>query len=177
MDGKKIISALTLPLLLSSFLFSQSLVELAQKEKERRQRLKGKKGIVVTNADLQKFKKKPAVSVPLPPEEEQEKRIPITPRETTIPDVPQPAEEQKTANLNKKISDLEQRWEKAKEYVGLLSLKMNGLWQEFYSLDDMTSRDSIQREISETYLKLQKAKKEEEEIRKELERWSQQGKK
>ncbi|GAF97333.1 unnamed protein product, partial [marine sediment metagenome] len=45
---------------------SQSLVELAKKEKERREKLKGKKTIVVTNYDLKKVKKKPAVSTRQP---------------------------------------------------------------------------------------------------------------
>ena len=63
MSLKRVIAVFSLPLFLSSFLLSQSLVELAKKEKERREKLKGKKTIVVTNYDLKKVKKKPAVSI------------------------------------------------------------------------------------------------------------------
>ncbi|MCP2605249.1 hypothetical protein NLC29_03750, partial [Candidatus Aminicenantes bacterium AH-873-B07] len=71
----------------------------------------------------------------------------------------------------KRKEEYEQRWKKAKEYVELLTLKMNGLWQEFYSMDDMTSRDKIQREISETYQKLLRAQQEEARTKKELEKF------
>jgi uncharacterized coiled-coil protein SlyX len=50
-----------LPLLLVSFLHSQSVAELAKKEKERRAALKGKSATVITTADLAKVKKRPAV--------------------------------------------------------------------------------------------------------------------
>lgn len=66
MSLKRVIAVLSLPLFLSSFLLSQSVVELAKKEKERREKLKGKKTIVVTNYDLKKVKKRPAVSTRQP---------------------------------------------------------------------------------------------------------------
>ena len=62
---------------------------------------------------------------------------------------------------------LEKKWKRAREQVGLLTTRMNGLWQEFYSMDDMSSRENIQRNISETSLRLQKAKEEEAGARKE----------
>ena len=71
----KKISVLFLALFFSaSFLSSQSLVEIAKKEKERRESLKEKKVMVVTNQDLRKVKKKTALSVILtqPPEKETE---------------------------------------------------------------------------------------------------------
>ena len=46
-----------------TFLFSQSLVEIAKQEQERRAKLKGKTAKVVTNADLAKIKKAPALVV------------------------------------------------------------------------------------------------------------------
>ena len=45
---------------------------------------------------------------------------------------------------------------------------MNGLWQEFYSLDDMKSRELIQLQISETYDKLTTAQFETSKAQKEL---------
>lgn len=179
MSVKKIISASILPFFLSSLLFSQSLVDLAKKERERRERLKGEKKIIVTNADLRELKKRPAVSIPQPVVGEEENQGTVTsekkspPKKTRALEVP----EADKIELKKTISDFEEKWIKAKEYADLLTLKMNALWQEFYSLDDMISRDSIQREISETYLKLQKAKIEEEKAKKELDNSRQQLKK
>ena len=66
-----------------------------------------------------------------------------------------------------KPDKLEQKWKSAREQVGLLTTRMNGLWQEFYSMDDMSSRENIQRNISETSLRLQKAKGEEAQAGKE----------
>ena len=60
MSKKKLLASLFLPLLLASFLQSQSLAELAKKEKERRAALKGK-ATTVTTADIAKVKKRPAV--------------------------------------------------------------------------------------------------------------------
>jgi len=45
MDIQKIAGMAIIPLFLSSLIFSQSLAELAKKEKERREGLKGKKGV------------------------------------------------------------------------------------------------------------------------------------
>jgi hypothetical protein len=84
MMGKKILSVVLMLLVCSSLLLSQSLVEVAKKEKERRAKLKGKSGKVITNDDLKKFKKQPKVvtnddlkkgqrhpSVSVPPEQSQ----------------------------------------------------------------------------------------------------------
>lgn len=170
MNLKKIASFFLLPLLFSSFLFSQSLVELAKKEKGRREKLKEKRGPTVTNSDLVKLKKRPAILITQPAVSEEEEQISKPEEKEAPPETAEMAEpiEAETIAPQKIISDLEEKWKKAKEYSGLLSLKMNGLWQEFYSLDDMISRDQIQREISETYLKLLQAQEVEKKIKEEL---------
>jgi hypothetical protein len=61
MGKKKVLVSLFLPLLMASFLQSQSLADLAKKEKERRAALKGKGASVTTSADLAKVKRRPAV--------------------------------------------------------------------------------------------------------------------
>ena len=61
MRKKSLAVFLFLPLVLASFLQSQSLADLAKKEKERRAALKGKAATVITTADLAKVKKRPAV--------------------------------------------------------------------------------------------------------------------
>ncbi len=155
-------------LFLSSLAFSQSLAELAKREKERRAKLT-KKSEVITNAHLAQIKKTSAVA----PQEiillsEKSEEYPGESWETQSPYGAQEAME-KTEPLKVK-EDVEEKWRRAKEYAELLTVKLNSLWQEFYSMDDMTSRDSIQREINDTFEKLQKALEEEEKARGELER-------
>ncbi len=57
----KWLAAVVLPLVLVTFLQSQSVADLAKKEKERRAALKGKPSTVITTADIAKVKKRPAV--------------------------------------------------------------------------------------------------------------------
>lgn len=188
---KKIAGGFCLLIFASSLVFSQSLVELAKKEKERRAKLKKKSSVVVTNADLARLKKKPAVEItsPLPQEEikspakrtSPSPQIRVTDRTATTPKTKkvslakgEAVDQQETTGFS---GSLEEQLKKAQELVGLLTLKMNALWQEFYSLDDMTPRDLIQKQISETYLQLQKAKAEEEKLKKQLQENKRRGKK
>lgn len=184
----KAICFLSLFLFLASLISAQSLAELAKKEKERRASLGEKKSLVVTNEDLAKVKRRPALETSRPVSEvsgstlgsfeqgtaegESEAissgqtvhRVISEPSSPMSPpfDIGSRAGEQK---------QLEEAHQKAQEYVELLTLKLNALWQEFYSLDDMTPRDQIQQAIAETYLKLQKAQEEEEKLRQQLERY------
>lgn len=177
MSFKKIIVGISLPLFLTSVLSSQSLVELAKKEKERREKLKNQEKTVVTNADLSNIKRGPALTTSrqaAPPEgsamagsssekSAQDKAEPSGAKarssDARSPDRAEPQENTP--------GELEQKWKSAREQVGLLTTRMNGLWQEFYSMDDMSSRENIQRNISETSLRLQKAKEDEARARKE----------
>jgi hypothetical protein len=157
-------TAITLfPLICVSFLLSQNLVELAEKEKERRAKLEEKSTKVVTNADLAKGKRLPALTVtrayiPLI----QSPALSPRPADRAAPG----RDRESTANLQQ----LEAQAKKDDEYVELLTLKMNGLWQKFYSFRDWTLRDEIQRDMAETYQKLQKAKQAAEKTKREIER-------
>jgi len=192
--NKKILAVLFLPLLMVSFLSAQSLAELSKKERVRRAAAKGKTTIV-TNDDLGKITKKAAVSSGQPaktgeedlaenPEAVVEDVTPPEgenaqqPQQTTPPAVePAPPEQAPPSDqelvltdeqFNARKTELEDRWNKAQEMVDLLTMKMNGLWQEFYSLDDMTARDRIQQQISENYEKLLRAQQDETAAREEL---------
>ncbi len=180
MDIKKAWAALLLPLVTVSFLGAQSLAELSKKEKERRAAIKGKK-TVITNADLAKLKKKAAVTVaqaePAAGMPGPEGRRPGVEGETP-PAAPPPftvrrAESGKAPLSDGEVADtretLKQRWAAAQEMVELLTMKMNALWQRFYNMDDMTSRDSVQIEIGDTYQKLLKAQEDEARAKEELE--------
>jgi len=169
MGMKKIIIVALLPLLFVTLLSSQSLVELAKKEKERRAKLKGKKGIVITNSDLKKSKRQPAVSIPLT--ESAEKESPgatRTPKSSPPKRVPSYPIRKISQQGLKSLTRLEEKRKKANGYVNLLTLKIKGLQQKFFTFMDWTSKDLVQRETWETYLKLQKARQDAEKAKKEL---------
>jgi len=174
MSAKRPLAHAFLKVILVSWLFPQTLAEVAQKERERRAQLKGKKAVVITNADLSKLKKKPALETPAgPPAPEAE---PIVAPEMKLPDQVGPSEppaaEASPAPepAAPDLKTLQERLDKAQEYVELLTLKMGALWQQFYSQEDMTTKDAVQQSIAETYIKLQKAQEEEIQARRDLER-------
>lgn len=156
----------------------QSLAELAKKEKERRAALKGKPTTVVTNADLAKMKKEPALAAPPPAppgateggtqataagqaaeatqaagagKVEPDAEAPVTHTVVVAPTEPKSGGSR---------TELEGKLAKATEYVELLTLKMNSLWQQFYAQGDPTPKDLVQQQIAETYEKLLQAQDE-----------------
>jgi len=177
MTKREIGAALAVLLFLAAFLPAQNISEAAKKEKERREALKGKPTVVVTNADLSKTVKKPAVAAnPAPPAAEGENaaaqdaaasaKEPGTGKDSTAADLQTEARKKH----DEKKADLEDAWNKAKDMVGLLNLKMSALGQQFYSHNSMTSKDQIQKSISETYQKLQAAQAEEKKAKDELDK-------
>jgi hypothetical protein len=160
---------------------AQSLAEAAQKEKERRESLKGKTSVVVTNADLANVKKKPAVAVTASEVETAgEEKAALTEGVETISveaqpagkDVPSPdLQSEALKKYEEKKAVLEDTWAKAKERVELLNLKMSALSQQFYSFNSMTPKDQIQKAISETFLKLQEAQAGEAKAKEELDKF------
>lgn len=178
---------LALFIFVASSSFPQTLAEIAKKERERRESLKGKKGIVVTNADLAKLKKKPALEVPPAIGEPEKMGPPLatpaepsaeTPSETApqavepkVETIPSGAPAQESALSEANLKSLQDRWEKAKEYVELLTLKMGALWQELANVEAPSAKEAVQLAIAETFLKLQSAQEEEEKARQELEKF------
>ncbi len=159
------------------FLPGQTVAEAAKKEKERREALKGKTATVVTNADLVRTKKKPAVTLQTedekPPEERLSGRtafpqpLAAAPAERS----PQEIRAERAERFEQGKLEIETRLKAAREMISLLKLKMAALQQQFYNFSNTTSRDQIQREISETYLKLQAASGEEARIKDELDKF------
>ncbi len=177
MSFKKIIVAISLPLFLTCVLSSQSLVDLAKKEKERREKLKNQEKTVVTNADLSNIKRGPALTTSRQPDFSEGSATAGSSAEMSAQDKAEPSgarprssgarSQDRAEPQENTTNELEQKWKSKREQVGLLTTRVNGLWQEFYSMDDMGSREGIQRNISETSLRLQKAKEEEAAARKE----------
>ena len=148
-----------LSLVFSSFLCAQTLAELAKQEKERRAKLTKQETVLITNKNITKYKKTAAVTIEPGTAPQSQPQTEARP-ETTTPTVTEEIRpEVKTPPQTDPQADFEQKLAKAEEYVDLLTIKMRGLWQEFYSMDDMTSRDSIQRQIDTTYRQLEKAQK------------------
>ncbi len=172
---KRFLIVLFLPLWFVSFLSAQSLAEAAKKEKARREGLKGKKVVLVTNTDLSKITRKPAVIVVQP----FEPAAAAKPGEGTAPEAqppleipPPPPQENPTLNAREyegQKAQLEARVQQAEELVDLLQTKLGGLWQEFYSMDNQKTKDKIQQDISTFYAKLQGAQDVAVKARQELE--------
>lgn len=180
MSAKRLFTAGLFLALLASFLHPQSLAEIAKKERERRAKLKTKAAVVVTNADLAKMKKKPALEVPpAPPEPVLETGEIPQAQSAAANEGQEPAGTASSSEENAPPPDLQalqEKWEKAREYVELLTLKMSALWQQFYGLVDAGAKEAVQKDIGETFIKLQKAQEDETQARLELEKFLQQQK-
>jgi hypothetical protein len=198
MSKKRILISLFLPLFLASFVQSQSLVELAKKEKERREALKGK-ATVVTSADIAKVKKRPAVETVqeqaagegeaqageaqagegaagaqqegAPPVEGQQAVEAGAGQEQAAAEETPPADAAalNAQEMQKKQKELADLAQDKIEMVELLNLKLNALYQEFQGLDNVKTREMIQLQISDTYDKLLKAEAESAKAKKDLE--------
>jgi hypothetical protein len=183
MFTKRVLAIIFLPLLLAAFLHSQSLTELAKKEKERREALKGKSATVVTNADLAKVKRRPSVEstgteiVEGETGEEQAAAPPAKPGEAAEQAgaagaeevIPADQEALSLKEVEKKQNELIDLAAEKQEMVELLTLKMNSLYQEYYGLDNQKSRELLQIQISDTYDKLLKAEADAAKARKDVE--------
>jgi hypothetical protein len=186
MMGRKILGIVPILLVCSSLLLSQSLVEVAKKEKERRAKLKGKSGKIITNDDLKKVKKQPKVvtnddlkrgqrqpSMSVPPEQssKEDTSEKVDAPEAKLTPTDTDSSEQLASEETKHLESLELTYEKAKKNVEMLITKMNGLFMKYYSTDNTTPKEMIQSEISRTGLRLQKARDDEENAKKELEEY------
>jgi hypothetical protein len=197
MRKAKWLAALLLPLFLASFLQSQSVADLAKKEKERRAALKGKTATVITTADLAKVKKRPAVEATNPeaagegtqaaqtegqggavppgtaehPQAAGAEAATVPPAEQPEPGSASPAQPPALSEKDYKAkqAELAKTAQDKQDMVDLLTIKMNALYQEFYSLDNMKSREMVQAQISDTYDKLLKAELDAKQAAKDLE--------
>jgi predicted RNase H-like nuclease (RuvC/YqgF family) len=151
---------------LSSSLFPQSLAELAEKEKERREKLKGEKVEVITNNTLKNIKREISISG----REETEESI----SETKGEEVDLKEREEYWRSYK---AELEQKYKSAMEKVRKLENEISELYMDFYSFRPTSfrygqifyERGFFQNKIDELQVKLEIAKKEAEELRMELE--------
>lgn len=153
MGMKKIITITFSLMLFVNSLCSQSVVELAKNEKERRAKLKGKIAVIVTNNDLRNLKRGPAVSIIEPAFNEDSLSLPV--------------EEIEQENTEEQAR-FEANWNRANERASLLTLRVNELQQRFFSFENQYDRAEMQREMVQTLQKLQEAKQNAETAKREL---------
>ena len=157
-------------ILATSLILAQNLVELAQKEKERRAKIKSKKSIIITNADLAKHKNRLAVVVSPPIVLKESPKKIKTPMKNIRPVKSKPQSQMEADKMDYQISALElkEKLQRTKEYIQLLMLKINDLWQVFFSLDDSIPKVNIQKRIKQTNQRLKTTKEEEKRIKQQL---------
>ena len=143
-----------------SAVFSQSLSELANKEKDRRQQVK-EETKVITNQDIRPGTEPAADSQPSEKQDSKEKETADkAPSNAPKPDTDEPTDFQgrsesfwreSMSNARKKVKDSENE-------ANVLTLKLNDLQNQFYREDDGFKRETIQREIQKTIYEQDKNK-------------------
>jgi hypothetical protein len=175
---------------------AQSVVELAKREKVRRESLKGRHAVVVKNHDLLQVKKLPAVEVANPDavtrEPDQafgedvaadsanvEQTVPpsgsgapsgrrITPRVAVAG--PTLMGDGAVTNQSTSGVTLDAQLKAAQELIDLLTTKMNALRQQFEFQDAMVPGSVIQEQMAETNQRLVKAQAQQARIQAEMEK-------
>ena len=175
--GARIVpSALALAMVLGLAAFSggRSAAESYRQEKERRDALKKSGAVIVTNADLAKVKKKPAVSPPgaaapsanpgqagaaavtAENQAQADTEAPYAkPVISTGQGAPARTAELSAAELegnprdafDQKKADLESRWNAARERIGLLEVKLLALRQQFGNSINAAERERVGKEL------------------------------
>jgi hypothetical protein len=175
---------------------AQSVVDLAKREKERREGFKGRHAVVVKNHDLLQVKKLPAVEVAnadaVTGEPDQalgedaaadsanvEQSVPpsgsgapsgrrITPRVAAAG--PTLMGDGAATNQSTPGGTLDAQLKAAQELIDLLTTKMNALRQQYEFQDAMVPGSVIQEQMAETNQRLVKAQAQEARIRSEMEK-------
>ncbi|MBM3306055.1 MAG: hypothetical protein FJY79_08985 [Candidatus Aminicenantes bacterium] len=182
-------------------LSAQSVADLARKERERREALKGRRATVVTNDDLLRVAKRPAVeissrapgwdivegdepervtgpesatgpgTVVSAPEAAEGSSRRITPR-VTAPGPSLMPDRDAVDQMGMGAGPLEAQLKAAEELVDLLETKLAALKQEYEFQNNMVPNYVIEKELNDTYQRLQKAQAQEARIRAEAGRKS-----
>lgn len=160
---------------LAASLSAQSLVELAKREKARRESLKGRHAAVITSRELLLVKKAPAVEVSLPlggfddtlyPESGPEAVAGEAGREP----LPAGAGEAVPGEIAEGGGSLEDQLRVVDEVVEGLTQEMNALRQQFEAQNTMVPGSVIQQQMEETNQRLEQAKTRQAGIRAKMER-------
>jgi hypothetical protein len=169
---KSVVFLLTsLFVLTASFVYSQSLAELAKKENERRKEITNDR--VITKEEADKYRTDSGKSADVKDQSsvadvsEAEKSDSETQAQSDKinPDEPVDFEGRPESYWRKTMAEARQKVHDLENEANVLILKQNSLQNEFYREDDGFKREGIQREIQKTYYEqdlnkdnLQKAK-------------------
>jgi hypothetical protein len=179
MSFKKAIVFISLPLICSVLMYSQDLVELAKKEKERRAGYQGKRTIVVTNRDLKRVQTRSGVESRFTRAAESD--IPVTTIRSAqaVPEEKAPQSDpvirvtvqQGTGQIDAPPEiRLEEKWRRANNRVGHLNLKLSQLGQLYYNAETTERRAQLKNQIDSTSRELEQAKREAEKLKIELDK-------
>jgi hypothetical protein len=182
-------------------LSAQSVADLARKERERREALKGRRAVVVTNDDLLRITKRPAVEVSPQAagwdivEADEPDRIMeqeaaagpgavvsapsaaegtsrrITPR-VAAPGPSLMGDPEAVDQTSTGAGPLEAQLQAAEELVDLLETKLAALKQEYEFQTSMVPNYVIEKQLNDTYQRLMKAQAQEARIRADFEKKS-----
>jgi hypothetical protein len=139
----------------ASAVYSQSLAELASKERERRRGIKDE-ARVITNADAEKYRSAPVTTASIPAEPSPE--APAEPGEDeaaeketeTDPDEPVDLQGRPESFWRRTMAAARQKVKDLETQANVLILRLNELQNRFYSEDDGFKREWIGREIQKT---------------------------
>jgi len=172
---KKIIT-LVIMVGFATVLGAQSLADLARNEKERRKSLGGRRAPVVTNQDLLRVRKKPALELTVP-EKEAEEYVEGPASEVPVPRTPAAARPVAAkAAPQPEGPPLETQLKAAEELAGLLETKIAKLRQDYSSQESMVPNYIIEQQLTETLERFQKAQAEAARLRTEIARKGPDGK-
>jgi hypothetical protein len=136
--------------------YSQSLTDLANKEKERREEIKSAK--VITENDVAKYKSESDTDVDAADQasgkegtEQKEKAGMRSRSEKSDSDEPVDFEGRPESFWRKTMADARQRVKDLENESNVIILKLNDLQMQFYREDDGFKREGIQREIQKTF--------------------------
>jgi hypothetical protein len=165
---------------LTASLGAQSVADLAKREKERREALKGRHAVIVKNEDLLRVQKLPAVEVAFPNAAIGEADQPVSPSGSGAPvrqivprvvaEGPKIMGESEPVDPSSSGGTLEAQLKSATDLVDLLTTKMNALRQQFEFQDAMVPGYVIQQQIDETYQRLVKAQAQQARLQAEMEK-------
>lgn len=168
---KKRMTIFTIALLAASPTFSQSLVDLANKEKERRQDVKDER--FITDEQLARFRsERPTEPTPdalsVNPEggergekfEKEKKGSEATGVDKTAKGDDEPVDfaGKPESYWRQTMGEARQKVQALENEANMLVLKLNELQTKFYSEDDGFKREGIQREIGKTFYEQDKNK-------------------
>jgi hypothetical protein len=157
---KQLVALLTVvfSLLMASAAYSQSLSDLADKEKARREAIKGNSK-VITNEGTTKYSGGAVTtgeptSPPASKSDSEKQGVEASPQthaDKTDPDEPVDFQGRPESYWRKTMAEARQAVKDLENESNVIILKLNSLQDQFYKMDDGFKRETIQRDIQKTF--------------------------